>query len=111
LAKDFDPDKIAIVGRKVSTRVKPLALREGWSFFEVPQAATDEYRIMQRIFGPKPPPDIVARGLGMAKNMERIETWKQNGFSFVDIDEPVGPALEPSTNYDMEKAKLYGTKK
>jgi hypothetical protein len=110
LAENYDPTKIAVVGRLVGKRVGPLANKEGWSYFKPSEAARTQYREqVERIFGKDVPEDIARQTLGMSQNIQQIENWIKDGYSFVDIGEPIGPPLKPSPYYNMEGAKLYGT--
>jgi hypothetical protein len=90
-------------------RVKPVGINLGARVFRPTRLANQEWADLVKKWGGHIPDAVARRSKLFKENEVFAKEVKQAGYTILDLGEP--PGLPRSTNYEMEKRVLYGTKK
>ncbi len=102
-----DPDKVAVIGRGMETRVKPVAAEIGAETFPLSSEADKQWKRLLVEHNDHVPDEVARRSLAFAENRDWISKIKGEGYTVLDLDEL--PGNSPNTFYRMEQEVLYET--
>lgn len=110
----FNPNKICIVGRKMTTRVIPFANAKGAVFFDeqnvlarqfiTPDVQT-QFNALKAQYGSNIPRTELLASKMYKANQDFIEFLKSEGYTFIDLGS--GGATDLSVFYSMEIDKIF----
>lgn len=102
-----DPEKVAVIGRGMEARVRPVAEHFGAETFSPSTQADIQFRQLAKSAGGRVPDHLTRRTLMYEENQAWIRKIKEEGYTVIDLGEV--PGSSSSVFFDMELEDVYGS--